>query len=655
MRESCALSLRKRQLRLLCMAALFTLLFGCGKQPEVERIVEPPPPPLDSDQDGIPDEQDLCPQIYDPNQADADADGIGDPCDGDVDGDGVPNGADNCPTLFQQTQHDSDGDNLGDDCDLDLDGDGVPNEVDLCPLLFEYEQADVDGDGIGDDCDNDDDQDGIIDVQDNCPSVANPEQRDDDGDRVGDDCDPVVSVCGDGKVEEYEECDKGSASWRCEKAGMDGGKVRCNKDCRWDWSECVHRPQETDFYYQRGRGSCPYVFLWDGNDYHYYTDLSGSPIAAGLPFFRPEFYGSNVYELGGFSAVDGLYRMKLREVIFEGSYVDELALLVVDAPEEYEVLNAWSFTSQLGEHPSLDFFTLHQPRPPLSATDSQGREVLAEVSTRDGLPMAVNPSELSQVVLDFGPIEYPEHAKLVISAWSTYADLRELQQPPYSAGISIETMDVDGTWTLRKTAGKAAGDLRSWVIDISGLLSASDTRIRLTLAHQPTVLDVLDAVQLDDSPPQPFTVHRLAPHRAELGYGGSTRVDPSSLSRRIRASDEQLPLNPVALLEGNFTRYGDISPLLEEADDRFVIMSHGDVLELDFVAPPVTPNTTRRVFLEADVWYTLKYHPLGKCTESIEPLPFHGMTSYPAPDSPWREDPDYASYRDNWNTRQVRF
>lgn len=56
---------------------------------------------IDSDNDGIPDSQDNCPNNANANQADLDNDGIGDVCDNqdnrDSDGDGVENHEDDCP------------------------------------------------------------------------------------------------------------------------------------------------------------------------------------------------------------------------------------------------------------------------------------------------------------------------------------------------------------------------------------------------------------------------------------------------------------------------------------------------------------------------------------------------------------------------------
>jgi hypothetical protein len=79
---------------------------------------------LDSDGDYIPDALDNCPSVQNPDQADADGDGNGDPCTvyQDTDGDTVPDKSDNCPHVSTSNFADQDGDGLGDPCDKSPDG-----------------------------------------------------------------------------------------------------------------------------------------------------------------------------------------------------------------------------------------------------------------------------------------------------------------------------------------------------------------------------------------------------------------------------------------------------------------------------------------------------------------------------------------------------
>lgn len=77
-------------------------------------------PLIDSDGDGIPDEDDNCPNDSNLDQADNDGDGMGDVCDSDDDNDGVPDG--------------DEGDNGTNHNNPDTDGDGINDGDDEYPL-----------------------------------------------------------------------------------------------------------------------------------------------------------------------------------------------------------------------------------------------------------------------------------------------------------------------------------------------------------------------------------------------------------------------------------------------------------------------------------------------------------------------------------------
>jgi uncharacterized repeat protein (TIGR01451 family) len=76
----------------------------------------------------------------------------------DIDGDGVPDTSDNCTSVANSNQHDADGDGYGNMCDGDLNNDGNTNTLDLNLLKLAYRStagdanydvnADLNGDGV---------------------------------------------------------------------------------------------------------------------------------------------------------------------------------------------------------------------------------------------------------------------------------------------------------------------------------------------------------------------------------------------------------------------------------------------------------------------------------------------------------------------------
>jgi hypothetical protein len=121
-------------------------LAGCNQLYGLDETIGPPPPAaLDSDKDGVADEDDNCVLVANADQANGDADTLGDVCDPcvgpqsgiDADKDGIDDTCDACPT---GSNHNEDGDTLLDGCDN-------------CPGADNEDQLDTDGDQIGDHCD----------------------------------------------------------------------------------------------------------------------------------------------------------------------------------------------------------------------------------------------------------------------------------------------------------------------------------------------------------------------------------------------------------------------------------------------------------------------------------------------------------------------
>jgi hypothetical protein len=147
--------MRTKCLQGLLLAVIYTFLASCATQePQTmfraqDDLAEKAllKKGMDKDSDGFPC-ADNCPQVYNPDQADRDGDGVGDACD-------------NCPKVSNPDQTDSDGDGVGDACEgldktlrFNMDLDNIADAVDNCPYDYNPGQEDRDRDGVGDMCDN---------------------------------------------------------------------------------------------------------------------------------------------------------------------------------------------------------------------------------------------------------------------------------------------------------------------------------------------------------------------------------------------------------------------------------------------------------------------------------------------------------------------
>ena len=98
------------------------------------------------------------------------------------------------------------------------------------------------------------------------------------------------------------------------------------------------------------------------------------------------------------------------------------------------------------------------------------------------------------------------------------------------------------------------------------------------------------------------------------------------------------------------------APLLQSVDDMYVIMNAGDEMTVEFDAdklPPLQDGWIRSFILYSDGWD--KDGDINTLhSQTVEPLPFHGMSAYPYPEGErYPSDPEHLRHRLEYNTRRV--
>jgi hypothetical protein len=109
-------------------------------------------------------------------------------------------------------------------------------------------------------------------------------------------------------------------------------------------------------------------------------------------------------------------------------------------------------------------------------------------------------------------------------------------------------------------------------------------------------------------------------------------------------------------LTGAYTRYGDVSELLQRSDDMYIIANAGDETTIRFDnrhLEKLQPGWKRDFIIYSVGW--VKDGDLNTATgQTVTPLPFHGMKVYPyGDDEHFPRTEVLLKYRKKYNTRMV--
>jgi len=411
-------------------------------------------------------------------------------------------------------------------------------------------------------------------------------------------------------------------------------------------TEKIHSVEET----QRQLASCPVVFVWNGQQFDFVTDILG---VGGLGFnlARGEYSEPRPWENlllpdDLLKPRDGKFEIKIGEPMEEVCYLDSARLVAYDLPPGWEMtLDERLATGD--PQPTGQPFFYQQQLIPSRAINERSEEVTAQLRLVDheSAPPGrldhrfLGRTELQTLEIEFdkpleslltddvaspkgqlvlvfhGWIEYP-YSQTMFAAWQAGAEY---------ASPTLEARDASGNWhVVLEQFGYMAGMPRSAAVPIGGL-PARCNALRLTTSCE----IYWDQIKVAAAVDCPEAVRHVLPlHAARLSESGfayrTTRSD------RLPDYDYQQrsPLWDTRHMAGFYTAFGDALPLVDQVDDAVAIFGPGEEVHLEYeaLAEPPLQGWTRRYVLESFGWckdmdlYT-------KDGERVGPLPVRDTAS----------------------------
>ena len=358
---------------------------------------------------------------------------------------------------------------------------------------------------------------------------------------------------------------------------------------------------------------------------------------------------------------NGNFEMVLSQQWDELYYLDSAQVLVVDHPVGVDVY--MSMTSYLSDGSTGKVYTVTNGNTlsPISATNEKGQNVLSQLSTQDGVftpgingyDSIWNNITLNQLTLNLGNLIGAPQVKLVITGmvdWGladayyewidSFKDAAtqglisngtEITPAPY-----LEVRAANGSWVRVQKDIPLPADYRArtYTVDLTGIFpdDATDYQIRFNNYWNVTY----DYIGIDITPQQAITTQTIKPTMATL---------------------EQL-WTTLSTSSGAFTRYGDVTSILKDADDMYVVGRQGDQVNMQFSTANLTDpadGMERDYFFVVACWFK---DPPGEWgygfNFTVDPMPFIDMSGFPYPnEESYPYDAAHLVYIQQYNTRVI--
>ena len=423
------------------------------------------------------------------------------------------------------------------------------------------------------------------------------------------------------------------------------------------------------------KGSCPFLFTWNGKNYEFIKDMLwrsalGMPLAIHGKDTTYSFAdASKEYLLipgEKLKPKNGLYSIKITEELWEAVYFDKAGLVAVDHPDSVD-----TYVDERFVPPPFPGRTIHEVAAkhlPVSATDGKGNNLLPKISAYDfqyasnfSLGKYQGLAQDHDLILDLGDKAHADSITLFLRGWifPTDASINTAltQSNEYAVHPPcLQVINKKGQWqTVIKNLGFPMGRDKMVIADLSGkFLTKNDRRVRISTNMQIYWDHIFFSTGSIKAPVKMTDLKMLDASLNYRGYSATYRkggpygpewfdYDHTTTGQKWRD------------LTGNYTRYGDVMPLLESGDDRYIICDGGDQISIDFDAknlPPLPKGWKRDFLIYSEGW--VKDGDLNTANgQTVAPLPFHNMKVYPYKNVAYPNDAEHKAYQEKYNTRKV--
>lgn len=412
-------------------------------------------------------------------------------------------------------------------------------------------------------------------------------------------------------------------------------------------------------------GSCPMIFAWNGSSFQFITDVLGvAPLGASsgdgqyFPVNHREYVQIPASAL---KAEHGHFEIRITEELREVTYLDQVQLIAIDHKSGEELVTNDKFKGP--PFPEFRLFGVDHKIYPLSAKDEKGVDLLPRLTRLDGNYAdsfhcgTAGVAPMHELTLDFGNAAPDGNAVLVLNGWVDWADGSTFAGAAQESenGLTfpyLQVKDATGKWqTVIEDMGMPSGKPKNMAVDLTGKFLSKSREIKI-ITNLCVYWDEIFLSEKTSPPSVQTTVVRT--ESADLHYRGFSVVTLHHAKPEEFDYSRWSPTTMWNPTPGLYTRYGDVRTLLEQSDDKMVLMSSGDEVKLLFDAaslPALKAGWERSYLLLIDGW-AKDQDANTAFGRSVEPLPFHGMASYPYPDSQhFPDDAEHREWRRTFNTR----